>query len=170
MPRDSGGTYTLPAGNPVVSGTTITSDWGNNTMSDVAAVLTDSLSRTGNGGMQAALKNINGTEANPSIVFNNDLQSGMFLNAVDDIMFSLGGSKVLRLNAGTAYLWDTVTSQWLEIQSGAGAASGIEIFAQTISADYTLPSGNNALSVNPTIASGVTVTIPSGSEWHIVGA
>jgi hypothetical protein len=47
MARDGSGTYTLPAGNPVVTGTTISSTWANNTFTDVASALTQSLSKDG---------------------------------------------------------------------------------------------------------------------------
>ncbi|HWT40969.1 MAG TPA: hypothetical protein VN081_06950 [Dongiaceae bacterium] len=47
MPRNGSGTYTLPAGNPVVTGTTISSTVQNNTMSDVASALTQSLTKNG---------------------------------------------------------------------------------------------------------------------------
>lgn len=41
--------------------------------------------------------------------------------------------------------------------------------AQTISSNYTITSGKNALSAGLiTINSGVTVTVPSGSTWTIV--
>lgn len=46
-PRNGGGTYTLPAGNPVVSGTTISSTVHNNTNSDIATALTQSLAKDG---------------------------------------------------------------------------------------------------------------------------
>jgi len=46
MPRNVSGVYSLPAGNPVVSGTDITVDWANPTMSDIAAELTASLPRS----------------------------------------------------------------------------------------------------------------------------
>lgn len=55
MSRDASGNYNLPAGNPVVSGTVITTAWANPTMADLGSALTDSLSRTGKGGMGAAL-------------------------------------------------------------------------------------------------------------------
>lgn len=55
MSRDANGTYNLPAGNPVVSATKIRVAWANPTMSDIGAALTDSLSRSGKGGMAAAL-------------------------------------------------------------------------------------------------------------------
>lgn len=47
MPRNGSGTYTLPAGNPVVTGTTISSTTQNTTMSDVAAELTNSIAADG---------------------------------------------------------------------------------------------------------------------------
>jgi hypothetical protein len=47
MSRNGSGTYSLPAGNPVVTGTTIASTWANNTMNDLAAALTDSVAADG---------------------------------------------------------------------------------------------------------------------------
>jgi len=47
MSRNGSGTYNLPAGNPVVSGTTITSSWANNTLSDIATALTGSVASDG---------------------------------------------------------------------------------------------------------------------------
>ncbi len=46
-PRNGSGTYQLPAGNPVVSGTVISSTTHNTTMSDVATALTGSLAKDG---------------------------------------------------------------------------------------------------------------------------
>jgi hypothetical protein len=40
---------------------------------------------------------------------------------------------------------------------------------QTISTNYTITAGSSAMSSGPiTIASGVSVTIPSGSRWVIL--
>ena len=47
MPRSGTGTYSLPAANPVVTGTQITTSWANPTMADIAAELTNSLPRDG---------------------------------------------------------------------------------------------------------------------------
>ena len=47
MSRNGSGTYSLPAGNPVVTGTTISSTWANNTMNDLAAALTGSIAADG---------------------------------------------------------------------------------------------------------------------------
>ena len=47
MPFNGSGTYTLPAGNPVTTGTTISSTTTNNTNSDIATALTNCLTRDG---------------------------------------------------------------------------------------------------------------------------
>lgn len=47
MARNGSGTYSLPSGNPVVTGTTISSTWANNTLSDIATALTGSLAADG---------------------------------------------------------------------------------------------------------------------------
>ena len=55
MSRNGSGTYTLPVGNPVVSGTTITSAWANSTLSDIATALTGSVASDGQTPMSGTL-------------------------------------------------------------------------------------------------------------------
>jgi len=55
MPRNAQGFYTLPAGNPVIPGTTIESVWANGTMDDIAEALTGSLPRDGSAPMLGPL-------------------------------------------------------------------------------------------------------------------
>lgn len=47
MSRNGSGTYSLPAGNPVVTGAVISSTTHNSTLSDIATALTDSLAKDG---------------------------------------------------------------------------------------------------------------------------
>ena len=50
-----------------------------------------------------------------------------------------------------------------------GASNGILINATTVSADFTVPDDYHALSVGPIIVnSGVSVTVPSGSNWKVL--
>jgi len=64
MSRNGSGTFNLTAGNPVVSGTTISSTWANNTLSDIANGLTQSISADGQtpitGALQMNSNQING--------------------------------------------------------------------------------------------------------------
>ena len=59
MSRNGSGTYTLPAGNPVVTGTTITSSWANTTMQNIADGLTQSVASDGQTPMSGSLNMAN---------------------------------------------------------------------------------------------------------------
>ena len=49
------------------------------------------------------------------------------------------------------------------------ASNGIVVNSNTVSASYSIPSGSSATSAGPmSLASGVSVTIPSGSRWVVL--
>lgn len=83
--------------------------------------------------------------------------------------------------AGNLYVWyaDANSNQWVQTNGGGGGGSGgatgggnDQIFYendQTVTTDYTLTNNKNAMSAGPvSIGAGVTVTVPSGSNWVIV--
>jgi hypothetical protein len=88
MSRAAGGAYTLPAGNPVVTGTIISSTWGNTTLADIATALTDSLSRSGLGGMTAVLLGTDGAVGAPAYSFTNEPTTGFYRVGAGDVRFS----------------------------------------------------------------------------------
>ena len=63
-------------------------------------------------------------------------------------------------------------SAWGAIGGGATGGSSDDIFyenGQTVTTNYTLSTGKNAMSAGPiSINSGVTVTVPSGASWVVV--
>ena len=60
-------------------------------------------------------------------------------------------------------------SAWGSIGGGASAGGAIYENTDDITADYTITSGSNGFSVGPmTIASGVSVTVPSGQRWVVL--
>jgi len=100
MARDSSGTYTLPAGNPVTAGTTIEATWANGTMSDIASSLTNSLDRTGKGGMTSAFKSVDGTVAAPGVTFSSESTTGFFRAGSADLRVTLAGVEYGQWSAG----------------------------------------------------------------------
>lgn len=78
MSRAANGTYTLPAGNPVVTATVISSTWANTTLSDLASEMTDSLDRSGKGGMLAPLQLTDGVVGAPALTFATETTSGLY--------------------------------------------------------------------------------------------
>jgi hypothetical protein len=72
---------------------------------------------------------------------------------------ALGASSSFTFNSSTGALTapEVVASNGLVVNSG------------TVSTSYSIPSGNNAMAVGPiTVASGQTVTVPSGSRWVVL--
>ena len=59
MSRNGSGTYSLPAGNPVIPATTISTTWANTTLTDIASALTGSVASDGQTPMSASLNMAN---------------------------------------------------------------------------------------------------------------
>jgi hypothetical protein len=71
-------------------------------------------------------------------------------------------------NSGKYLTTDGSTASWAVISSNT-TTQGLYEHANTISSSYTIGTNNNAMSAGPmTIASGGSVTVPSGSTWVIV--
>lgn len=90
------------------------------------------------------------------------------------------GSTADRPSSVTGYIrYNTTTNEfegygasWGALGGGATGSGGDRVFVETsqnITASYTLSSGYNAITASPvTIASGVTVTVPSGAAWIVL--
>ena len=126
MPRDPSGSYSLPAGNPVVSGTIISSTWANPTMDDLAVAMTDSLSRTGNGNMSVPLKIVSGTVAAPGISFIDEPAMGFHRPSVGLMIMGINGGNTVRYSASEQLeVWRE--GEWRvvsDITQAAGSSSG----------------------------------------------
>ena len=99
MSRNGSGTYSLPAGNPVVTLEVISSTWANTTLSDIASALTDSLSRSGLGSMTAPLKHSDGAIGTPSLTYGSETTLGWYRAAAGDMRLAIGGSDTLRITS-----------------------------------------------------------------------
>jgi hypothetical protein len=99
MPRNGAGVYSLPAGNPVVTATVISTVWANTTLSDLGTALTGSLARNGDGGMTGPFKADNGTVGAPGISWGSETTSGLYRNAAGDFRWAIGGVDVFTVTA-----------------------------------------------------------------------
>ena len=92
MSRNGSGTYTLPAGNPVVSGTVIATSWANNTMNDLAAAITDSVAADGQTPMTGPL-NLNSNKIvnlSPATIAGNAVEYSQFQSATTVVAITGG--------------------------------------------------------------------------------
>ena len=111
MAFNGSGTYNLPAGNPVVTGTTISSTTTNTTNSDIATALTNCITRDGQSTPSANLpmnaKKLTGLAAGTSAGDSVRYEQIQYINSVA----SAGTSGQVLTSAGTgAPTWTTPTS------------------------------------------------------------
>ena len=73
-------------------------------------------------------------------------------------------------NAGKFLTTNASTASWAVLDTDANTTTkGLYEHAHTISANYSITSGNNAITAGPiTINNGISVTVPTGSVWMIV--
>ena len=97
MSRNGSGTYSLPVGNPVVTGTTISSTWANNTLTDIANALTGSLAADG---QTTASGNLNmGTNRIVNLADPQNAQDAATKYYVDQLIAALGTMAYQNANA-----------------------------------------------------------------------
>lgn len=146
MPRNSSGTYSLyTPGNPVVTNTVISSTWANNSLADIASALTDSLSRTGDGGMQAPLELTNGAIGAPALTWASETTSGLYRNGAGDFRFSVSATDRLAVSAtGLSVTGSIITSTATGGSQGAGTINATAVYDDGV---LLTPS---AIGANPT--------------------
>ena len=102
--------------------------------------------------------------------------SGTTLSRTTVLASSNSGSLV-NFSAGTKDVFVTYPAgrsvyDDLELTAAAAqlqATNGIVVNSATVTANYTIPSGSNAMSAGPvTVNSGVTVTVSGGSVWTVI--
>lgn len=171
MPRNASGEYSLPAGNPVVTGTPITIAWANGTLDDLADAVTDSLSRTGDGGMLAPLELDAGTVGAPGLTFGAETTLGLYRVGAAKLGVAVSGAKVAEFNAtgldlplalnvtgalGVDGNFDVATNKFT-----VAAASGNTVIAGTLA--VTGVPTFSAAAVMAGLTSSATVTIDAAT-------
>ena len=118
-----------------------------------------------------------GTLANPSITFTDDLDTGFYRAGANTVALVSGGTKIAQFpttqgTSGYAMVTDGGGNLSWGKAGGATGGGSDEIFyvnSQTVTQNYTLAAAKNAGTFGPiTINSGIAVTIESGATWTIV--
>lgn len=139
MPR-AGGVYTLPAGNPVVTLTVISSAWANTTMSDIALALTGSVPTDGSAAMTGPLRIADGAVGAPGLAFATETTSGLYRIGIGDFGFSIASVKALEITASTLTFTSKNASATnaLVVKGGTTAGDlGMSVSGGTAAADST---------------------------------
>lgn len=93
------------------------------------------------------------------------------------VLASSNSGSTVNFSSGTQDVWCDYTAVRAVIQDNTltsnapqlRASNGIVVNNKTVSANYTIASGDSAMSAGPiTVNSGVTVTVSSGSRWVVL--
>ena len=152
MPRNASGTYSLPAGNPVVPGTTIQASWANTTMDDLANEITNSLSRTGAGGMLAPFRIADGTVSAPGLAFTNETNSGLYRSGTGNTALVVAGVPVIQMTASSVTV---PTGKTFNAQGGAAVTGTL--------------SATGAVTLSSTLAVTGAITATGGVAGNVTG-
>lgn len=176
MSRNGSGVYQLPAGNPVVTGTTISSTWANNTLTDIATALSGSIAADGQTPITGTLDfNTQDIAGTPNFTGNVTFSSTGFIAipAGTTAQRSVSPSQgEIRFNTDFGQFEGYYGTEWSAIGGGATGGGGDEVFvlnSRVVTTSYTFPTGKSGESVGPvTIEAAATVTIPADERWVVL--
>jgi hypothetical protein len=155
MSRNGSGTYNLPTGNPVVTGTTITSNWANTTLTDIGTALTNSVASDGQtpitGNLQMGGNKItglaSGTVASDAATF------GQLSAFVPSGFIGMWSGSIASIPTSWLLCDGTNGTPNLRDRFIIGAGSTYAVAATGGSADSTLPAHTHTLSASGTTSS-----------------
>jgi len=170
MPRNLSGTYTLPSGNPVTAGTTITTTWANNTLNDIATALTQSVSSDGQttwtGDMVAGNNKItglaNGSAADDSATIG-QVQGNTFA-----MLGAVSGADTITATASppiTAY----ATGQTFRFVSAGANTGAVTLNINALGAKSVTKAGATALDANNIPSGAVVEVVYDGTRFQLLG-
>jgi hypothetical protein len=170
MPRNLSGTYTLPSGNPVTAGTTITTTWANNTLNDIATALTQSVSKDGQttwtGDMVAGNNKItglaDGSAADDSATIG-QVQGNTFA-----MLGAVSGADTITATASppiTAY----ATGQTFRFVSAGANTGAVTLALNGLVAKAVTKTGTTALAAGDIPSGAVVEVIYDGTQFQMLG-
>ena len=157
MSRDGNGNYSLPAGNPVVTGTTITTTWANNTLSDLASAMTASLAKDGQ------------TTPTDNLPMGGYVHTGLGAGSAnghsvrfEQVLDPAGGNALSYLPDGTGAVETTVQAKLRETVSFLDfGAVGDGVEDDTAAIDLALATGKTVTGAGLTYGVSGNITLPA---------
>ena len=169
MARNGAGTYTLPAGNPVTTGTTISSTWANNTLNDIASSLTTSLAYDGQTLPVANLpmNTYAHTGVGNATVRTMYASAGQVQDGTFQYLTSVSGTNSITATAAIS-MTALVVGQTFRFVAAATNTSAVTLNINSLGAKSITKNGTTPLAASNILINSVVEVIYDGTQFQLV--
>jgi len=169
MARNGSGTYSLPAGNPVVTGTTISSTWANNTLNDLGNAMTASLAYDG---QTVPISNLPmggylHTGVANATARTNYASAGQVQDSTLTYLTSISGTDTIIATAPVSMSALAAGQTFRFIAAGANTTTSVTLNINSIGAKNITKNGTTALAVGDIPAGSVVVVVYDGTQFQL---
>ena len=169
MARNGSGTYSLPAGNPVTTGTTISSTWANSTLNDLSSAMTASLAYDGQTTPVANLPMGGYVHTNVGLatVRTNYPSAGQVQDGTLTYLTSVSGTDTITATAPISMSAYATGQTFRFIAAGANATTGVTLNINSIGAKNITKNGTTALAIGDIVSGSIVEVTYDGTEFQI---
>jgi len=169
MARNGSGVYTLPAGNPVVTGTTISSTWANNTLNDLGNAMTASLAYDGQTTPVANLP-MGGyihTNVGNATARTNYPSAGQVQDGALTYLTGITGTDTIVATAPVTMSVYAAGQTFRFIAAGTNLTTSVTININGIGAKNITKNGTNPLDIGDIVSGSIVVVNYDGTQFQI---
>jgi hypothetical protein len=172
MPFNGAGTFTLVAGNPVITGTTISSTWANNTLSDITANgLTNCLTKDG---QQTPTNNIpmgnfRITGLGAGTVRTDAAQLGQIQDSTISYITAVAGTDTITGVTSPVTTSYVAGQTYRFISAGVNATSTVTLNLNSLGAKAVTQLGASALQPGAIQSGSVVTVVYDGTQFQAIG-
>jgi len=169
MARNGSGTYSLPAGNPVTTGTTISSTWANNTLNDIGSAMTASLAYDGQTVPVANLPmgSYIHTGVGNATARTNYASAAQVQDSTLTYLTSISGTDTITALAPVSMSALAAGQTFRFIAAGANTTTAVTLNINSIGAKNITKNGTTALAIGDIPSGSIVVVVYDGTQFQL---
>lgn len=168
MSRNGSGIYNLPAGNPVVTGSVISSTWANSTLNDIASALTGSIAADGQTNPTAALTmaGFNHTNVGNASLRTQYAAAGQVQDGAFSYLTGISGSDTITATASLGMSAYVAGQNFWFIAAGDNTGA-VTLNINAIGAKAVTKNGTDALEAGDILSGGIVTIVYDGTQFQL---
>ena len=172
MARNGSGSFALyTPGNPVSTGTTIDPNWANNTLTDIATALTQSISNDGQTPITANLQmtGFRHTGVGNATARTDYCSAGQAQDNTFDWLTSVAGTDTITASAPIGMTAYAAGQTFRFVAAGANTGTAVTLNINALGAKSVTKLGSTALAVGDIPSGAVVEVVYDGTRFQIIG-